>query len=92
MTKIAINRCYGGFGLSEEALEHYNNLAGKSVDWDREIMRADTFLIQTIEELGDAANGNHAELRIVDIPDDVNWTVEEYDGKEWIAEVHRTWS
>ena len=25
------------------------------------------------------------------IPDDVEWYVEEYDGIEWVAEVHRTW-
>jgi hypothetical protein len=27
----------------------------------------------------------------VDIPDDVKWQIEEYDGNEWIAESHRTW-
>jgi hypothetical protein len=27
----------------------------------------------------------------VDIPDDVKWEIEEYDGNEWVAEVHRTW-
>jgi hypothetical protein len=28
---------------------------------------------------------------VVTIPDDVAWTIEEYDGNEWVAEVHRTW-
>jgi hypothetical protein len=28
---------------------------------------------------------------VVEIPDDVNWQVEEYDGMEHIAEKHRTW-
>jgi hypothetical protein len=28
----------------------------------------------------------------VDIPDDVNWYIEEYDGNEHVAERHRTWS
>jgi hypothetical protein len=27
----------------------------------------------------------------VDIPLDIQWTIEEYDGDEWVAEVHRTW-
>ena len=38
------------------------------------------------------ANGNHANLKIVEIPGDVKWHVEEYDGNEWVAEDHRTWS
>ena len=33
-----------------------------------------------------------AKLKIVEIPDDVEWIIEEYDGKEWIAEDHRRWS
>ncbi len=59
---------------------------------DRDIKRDDKILIQVITELGKEANGNHAELTIVDIPDDVDWTIEEYDGAEHIAEKHRTWS
>jgi len=27
----------------------------------------------------------------VEVPDDVDWYVEEYDGLEHIAERHRTW-
>jgi len=30
-------------------------------------------------------------LRIIEIPDGVEWQIEEYDGDEWIAEKHRTW-
>lgn len=56
--------------------------------WDRN----DPTLIAVIEELGDKANGGHAKLKIVEIPDDVSWQIEEYDGCEHIAEVHRTWS
>jgi hypothetical protein len=44
-----------------------------------------------VEELGAAAADHFAELRIADVPDDVKWTIEEYDGQEWVAEVHRTW-
>ena len=53
--------------------------------------RADPMLIQVVEELGAAAADQYAEFRIADVPDDVKWTIEEYDGKEWVAEVHRTW-
>ena len=54
--------------------------------------RSDPALVKVVEEMGEAANGWAAKLKIVDIPDDVNWTIEEYDGSEWVAEMHRTWS
>ena len=41
--------------------------------------------------MSDAADGSCAKLEIVEIPDGVDWTVEEYDGNEHIAESHRTW-
>ena len=54
--------------------------------------RADPIIIEIIEELGKAANGIRADLRILEIPDDVDWVVEEeHDGREHIAEKHRTW-
>lgn len=54
--------------------------------------RTDPNLIQAIEELGNEASGSFSVLKIVEIPDDVEWVIEEYDGMEWVAEVHRTWS
>ena len=53
--------------------------------------RDDPVLIQVVEELGSGANGRCANLKIVEIPDDVEWEIEEYDGNEWVAEKHRTW-
>jgi len=53
--------------------------------------RSDPHLIQVVEELGDKANGTHAKLRIVEIPDDIQYSIEEYDGIEHIAETHNTW-
>ena len=56
------------------------------------IPRNDPALVQAVEELGDKAGGRLAKLTVVEIPDDVKWQIEEYDGLEHIAEVHRTWS
>lgn len=91
---IVINDCYGGFGLSTRAAEEYRRLAGiTDPSWcDRDVPRDDPYLVQIVRELGMAANGAHANLKIVEIPGDVEWLVQEYDGAEWIAEVHRTWS
>jgi len=49
-------------------------------------------LIKVIKELGEASNGRNAKLKIIEIPDDVEWEIEEYDGIEHIAEYHRTWN
>ena len=59
---------------------------------DREIPRNDPALVEVVEVLGEAANGFAASLKIVEIPEDVDWYVEENDGREWVAEKHRTWS
>lgn len=145
--KVAINRCFGGFGLSQAAYE-------KLIEWgvpvkkyinekrdpvtlryrpeprndgevifDRELTPPETdsfsalywqykdtsgslgrywdvwtdnrthpLVIRVIEELGDKANGPHARLAIVYVPDGTDYAIEEYDGKEHIAERHRTWS
>ena len=57
-----------------------------------ELCRDDSDLVAVVEALGSKANGKYSELKIVEVPDDVNWYIEEYDGKEWVAEQHRTWS
>lgn len=87
MPKIVINTCYGGFGLSEAAKK---KLRREIYSWEYE-HRTDPKLVAIVEKLGDKANGKYAELKVVEIPDGVDWTIEEYDGVEWVAEKHRTW-
>jgi hypothetical protein len=91
--KVVINRCHGGFSLSQEAEALYKERKGiTDPDWYYwNLERDDLILVDIVNELGEAANGRYAELAIVDIPDDVDFQIEEYDGKEWVAEVHRTW-
>ena len=93
MTKVVINRCFGGFGLSQEAEELFKERAGiTDKHWYfSDISRDDPILVQLVEELGQKVNTRFSDLVIVDIPDDVDWDVAEYDGSEWVAEVHRTW-
>jgi hypothetical protein len=59
--------------------------------YEDDIYRNDPILVDIVEEWGEEANGDHSKLRIVDIPDDVDWTIEEYDGRETVHERHRSW-
>jgi len=143
MTKIVINRRYGGFGLSIKAQMRYLKLIGKKcyfyertkyayenngVDeyvrisskkaetvftaytitedlgktitnlpnddrfwYEGDLERTDPLLILVIEEMGKKADGEYAELEIVEIPDDIEWEINEYDGRESVHEKHRSW-
>lgn len=65
---------------------------GKNTIDCRDICRHDPLLIQAIEELGEDANSCVCQMKIVDIPDGVEYIIQENDGGiEWIAEKHRTW-
>jgi hypothetical protein len=98
--KIVLNQCYGGFSLSERVRGLYEERAAsgekKGSYFDQDVRRDDPILIQIIEDTGlSAAAGEYSKLSIVEIPDDVpadGWTIMEYDGIEWVAEKHRTWS
>ena len=130
--KVVINRCHGGFGLSEKAVMRYAELSGIDLyrykdprfglmeyykvpkeEFDRiktenpeaysfynsliffesSIKRTDPILIQVIEELGELeSSDDSADLKIVEIPDNIEWKIHEYDGIERVVEKHRTWS
>ena len=98
--KIVINTCYGGFGLSDEAIAMYRERKGITADeratYADELARDDADLIAVVEALGPekASNDRYAELKVVEVPDwlrEKGWSVEEYDGLEHIAENHCTW-
>jgi hypothetical protein len=94
MKKIVINHCHGGFGLSELATEKYKKLTNNTDPnfYDLAIPRDCFLLIKLVEKLGEDVNTRFSNLKVVEIPDDVDWEIAEYDGFEWVAEKHRTWS
>lgn len=57
-----------------------------------DIPRDDLALVAAVEELGPESFGRHANLEVVEVPDDVKWHIADYDGLEHVAEDHRTWS
>ena len=99
--RIVVNTCFGGFSLSEEAKTMYKKATvdqpQQGSQWyiDEDISRDDPVLLQVIDEIGlNNAGGYFSKLDIVEIPDDIpvdGWVIQEYDGKEWVAERHRTW-
>jgi hypothetical protein len=134
--KIVINKCFGGFGLSETAMFAYaarkgltlyverenaicvtywtvppeqrpaeidwhaasleerqahNAAYNKAVLYGRDIHRDDADLVAVVESLGEAASDKYASLLVVEIPDGIEWGIDEYDGMESISEKHRSW-
>lgn len=57
-----------------------------------QIPRDDRKLVQVVEELAGEANGHCAALKIVQVPTDARWQIQNMHGIEQVSEVHRTWS
>lgn len=115
--KVAVNKCYGGFSLSDEAHEMLVSLGVKLYEnWERleerenkdepwivksgpysfgkyssSIDRTDERLIKTIEKLGKKASGMCGNIKVIDIPDGIEYEIDDYDGFETVREKHRSW-
>ncbi len=48
-------------------------------------------LVEVVELLGKEVDSRFSELKIVEIPDGVEWEIDEYDGVESIHEKHKIW-
>ena len=91
--KVVINRCWGGFGITEECLTLYNKLSGENKKYGWDIERDDTNLIKAIEQIGEKeASQELGDIHIVEIPDGIEYEIEDYDGMESIHEVHNSWT
>lgn len=59
----------------------------------RDIVRHDPIFVEVVENLKEFANSDVCRLKVIDIPDDVEYIICENEmGEEWIAEKHRTWN
>ena len=60
----------------------------KDIDWKHDFFRlyadkrTDPVLVEVVEELGENASGPYGRLVVVDIPDDMDWVIDDYDGFE----------
>lgn len=120
--KVVINRCFGGFGLSDAAVEEClrrgmtvttYNPDGRPLDRKADFQdegpkcrtgrryyaprhyepafRSHPVVVAVVEEMGKKADGPYAKLQVVEVPDGVDWEIDEYDGHEEIHEKHRSW-
>ena len=136
--KVILNKCYGGFDVSQEAYELYAKKKGieifayklectnnkpiyKKTDTGSSIFtitftkdfgdyielsddnsekyclelcrnhREDPVLIEVVEELGKRANSRFSELVVVDIPDGMEYEIDDYDGIETLHQKVEKW-
>lgn len=69
-----------------------NNNSKYLLTAQQDVDREDFNLINMIEKLGsNRCSGECAKLKIIEIPKEVEYEIQDYDGNEWIAEKHRTW-
>lgn len=103
--KVVINRCFGGFALSEAGRKELClrkgwilNPNGVATTFDGEFVsllalnRTDPDVVAVVEELGDEASATGSRLKVVDVPDDVEWFIHNYDGLESVHEKNRVWT
>ena len=82
MNKVVYNACYGGFGLSEKAVEYLRLIHEVFVSQDCELPRHDPRLVDVVESLGSAvASMDGAYLRVKVIKGDT-YRIEDIDGFE----------
>jgi hypothetical protein len=91
--RVVINTCYGGFGISMEAIEEMASLGhkgaidflatGEKYPYIKILDRSDPILVDVVEKLGDKANGQCAKLKIVDAVFNFD-VVDDCDGMEKI--------
>ena len=82
---------YGYMELTDYFKDKYNYDNMQYDDYYLAV-RSDPDLVKAVEELGvEKASGSLAELKIVEIPDDVKVYISNYDGIERIEECHRSW-
>ncbi len=63
----------------------------EQLGWGQDIPRDCEILVKVVRAMGKLANGVGAELRIVEIPDDTEWEIQDYEGMERVREKSKVW-
>jgi hypothetical protein len=97
---VLYNCCYGGFGISKEALKRYNekllkkNPKAEIQKYDMFIKRTDPILLEVFYEMdgenskkGEGFNDKYSKVVVAKLPIQYRnfYDIEEYDGKEGVS-------
>jgi hypothetical protein len=94
--EIIINKQFGGYRWSREAsvaLGMGKDLReGFNFGTRDESLRTRPDAIALLKEWGsDRCSGKYAKLEVIEIPDGVEYEIDEYDGMETVHELSRKW-
>lgn len=89
--KHSLTKTYRGYKTDSYESCLYDEKSKVLYKHNYEIIRHDPNLVELVETMGKDASGMFSNVAVIEIPDGIEYEVEEYDGKEWIAEKHRTW-
>ena len=83
MAKLGSERAKKELEQTKDTFYGYGFVLGMANEYDR----TDPLLINAVETLKEKANGYHAKLKVVEIPDNINYVIDEYYGFEKIHEI-----
>jgi hypothetical protein len=91
---------YNGEAFLISTMDQGDSLDSDDFDYDlyfcpwgyEDEYRSNPILIDLVERFPDKVACRPHSIKVVEVPDGVNWEIHESDdGREWIAENHRTW-
>lgn len=100
--KVAINKCFGGFGISKQCYdlmvemgyvlkEPFPNMPEDQAPFWAAKDRSNPIMIKAIETLGKKAWTRYSEIKIVEIPDGAEYEIDDYDGMETLRQPSQVW-
>ena len=89
--KTYLNKNYKKYKASYSPPYLYDENKKVLYAFDNHLKRDDPELVELVEEMGSKASGSCANLEIIEIPNDVEYEIQDYDGFESIHEKHRVW-
>ena len=86
-----------GLFITFTTRDYGDNPKSDDFDWENDVLylnsdyREDPVLIEVVEELGEKASAYVSDLRIVDIPDGMDYVIDDYDGVETLHARVQEW-